>query len=138
MISLVSTWPLKDGCPEALQKALENLAPLVKENEPGTLMYLVNLEAKSPLNSNLQPASPPPLPIPLDQQKAVIFIEMYKDAEAFSQHISGSVFTAFRADNNNYFIADAPMTSTFRADTSFLARQSGFVREEALNIINAD
>ena len=136
MISLVSTWPLKDGCPPELQSLLQGLAPQVEENEPGTLMYLVNLEAASPLNSETKPITPPPPPIPLNEQKAVIFIEMYKDAESFSEHVLGKVFQTFLNDTKGYFIPDAAMTSSTRKNTPILARQSGFVRPEILSLIN--
>ena len=137
MISLVSTWPLKDGCPPELQQMLEALAPKVEENEPGTLMYLVNLEAASPLNAETKPIVPPPPPIPLKDQKAVIFIEMYENAQAFSEHVLGSVFQTFLTDTKDFFIPDAAMTSSTRKNTPILARQSGFVRPEILSIINS-
>ncbi len=136
MISLISTWPLKAGCPPELQNILQSLAPLVEASEPGTLMYLVNLEASSPLNAETKPKVPPPPPIPLADQKAVIFVEMYQDAEAFSDHVLGPVFQAFLNDTKDYFIPNAAMSSTTRANTPILARQSGFVRPEVLAIIN--
>lgn len=99
-------------------------------------MYLVNLEAASPLDAETKPKAPPPLPIPLAEQKAVIFIEMYRDAEALSQHVLGSVFQTFLKDTEEYFIPNAAMSSSTCANTPILARQSGFVREDVLSIIN--
>ena len=136
MISLVSTWPLKDGCPPELQLILQTLAPMVEENEPGTLMYLVNLEAASPLNAETKPIVPPPPPIPLKDQKAVIFLEMYENAEAFSAHVLGTVFQTFLEDTKDFFVPNAAMTSSTRKNTPILARQSGFVRPEILSIID--
>lgn len=136
MISLVSTWPLKDGCPPELQSMLQALAPKVEKNEPGTLMYLVNLEAAPPLNAEKKPKLPPPAPIPLTDQKAVIFLEMYENEEAFSEHVLGRVFHTFLEDTKDYFIPNAAMTSSKRINTPILARQSGFIRPEVLKIIN--
>lgn len=115
---------------------LQALAPKVEENEPDTLMYVVNLEAAFPLSKESKPVTHPPPPIPLKEQKAVIFIEMYKNSDAFSEHILGAVFQTFLNDTKDYFVPDAGTRSSTRKDTPILARQSGFVRPEILSIIN--
>ncbi|MGI9317420.1 MAG: putative quinol monooxygenase [bacterium] len=139
MISLVSTWPLKNGCPPELQRMLQGLAQQVEECEPGTLTYLVNLEANSPIksvHSKIEIKVPPPPPIPLAEQKAVIFIEMYQDVEAFAKHVSGPVFTKFQKDAEEYFIPNAAMSSSTRTNTPMLVQQSGFIRPEVLKLID--
>lgn len=136
MISLISNWPLKAGCPPELQATLQQLAQKVQAAEPDTLMYIVNLEQLSPLGKDGKPLPEPPPPIPLSAQKIVIFEEMYRDAEAFSQHFLGEVFQTFLAENAQYFITNAPTQSTQRKNTPFLVPQSGFIRPEVLDALN--
>ena len=106
MISLISIWKLVKGCPPELEEALRNIAEKVKQNEPETLTYKVNLQAPFPLDSKFNPLEPPPKPIPLKEQTEVIFIEVYKNAEAFSNHIMGKIFNEFREENIKYFVED--------------------------------
>lgn len=47
MISLTTTWTLKDGCPPTLRQAPRDLAVQVRAHEPGTWAYLVHLQAPS-------------------------------------------------------------------------------------------
>jgi quinol monooxygenase YgiN len=128
MISLVSTWILKSGCPENLHKELQSLAGKVEEAESDTLVYLINLQSDPPLNSQGCPIQPPPQPISLEDQKAVVFIEMYKDVDAFSQHVTGKVFTEFLSEFKDCFESQTAEGSSSRENTNFLVRQSGFIR----------
>jgi quinol monooxygenase YgiN len=98
MISLISVWNLKKGCPPELEEELKKLAGKVKKAEADTLMYEVNLQAPFPTDSNFNPLVPPPDPILLNKQKNITFIEVYKNVEAFSIHVQGEVFTKFRVE----------------------------------------
>lgn len=131
MITLVSKWKLKNGAPQQLIENLKAVADKVKQSEPDTLMYLVNLPAPPPLGNNNQPQCPPPASIPPEQQKEVVFMEIYRDAEAFSRHINGPVFTAFRKANIQYFQESPANPGWPVTDTEFLARESAFIRPDA-------
>ncbi len=124
MIVLISRWKLKNGCPADLVTTLESLADKVKAAEPDTLLYSVNLQARSPLN---QP-SQLPAPIPGSQQTEVDFFEIYKDAQAFAHHINGPVFTQFREQNIQHFYEDPEKPGWPNTETVFLDKQSMFVR----------
>ena len=128
MITLTSTWLLKDGCPQELYSELQTLAENVEHREPGTRTYLVHLAAKNPLDSNGYPVEPEPGMIPLDQQQAIVFIETYKDATALSHHINGKTFTSFLEGNRKYFLPGTPGGTSCRMNTDFLLKICGFVR----------
>ncbi|XPF95916.1 ferritin-like domain-containing protein [Colwellia sp. RE-S-Sl-9] len=126
-ISLISKWQLLDGCPPELYQELNNLANKVKE-EAGTLMYLVHLQSEKPLNQESKPIIPEPSEIPLTQQTEVIFIEIYKDAQAFSDHVTGEIFNTFKDKYFKYFKPD-PITKGWPlTKTEFLTRRSGFIK----------
>lgn len=110
MISLISSWQLKSGCPPALSATLAVLAQRVLEGEPGTLSYEVSLQAPNPLDANNLPQHPPPTSIVSAEQTKVVFMEKYADATAFSAHVNGPLFTEFREHNIQYFETrkDAP------------------------------
>ena len=127
MISLISTWPLKKGCPDSLVKSLFSLADEVALEE-GTLQYLVYLQAPFPLDSNSQPLAPPPASIALPDQKTITFFEIYRDSAALSDHIRGTAFINFKASNGEHFIDDAPMQSSQRPNTVILQQLCGFSR----------
>ncbi len=130
MISLISKWPLKDGCPDELKYQLEHLAEKVKAEE-GTLMYIVNLQARAPLDSYEKALKPQPEPIPHEQQVEVVFLEVYRNAQAFSDHVRGEVFNAFRIKTLKYFQPD-PMSEGWPiTKTEFLTRQSDFIKPGA-------
>lgn len=131
MITLISKWKLKNGVPPDILANLTAVASKVEQSEPGTLMYLVNLPALSPLDKNRQPQCPPPKPIPPAEQKEVVFMEIYRDAQAFSDHVNGPVFTAFRKANIQYFQEDPNSPGWPLTDTDFLGRESAFIRAAA-------
>ncbi len=100
----------------------------VKKVECDTLMYMVHLPARSPLD---QGRVQPPSSIPLPEQTEVVFVEIYKSAEAFKDHLNGVPFTEFRKQNMQYFCEDPQNPGWPDAKTEFLDRQSAFIREEA-------
>jgi len=126
-VSLVSRWQLLDGCPPELFHELNELADKVKK-EPGTLMYLVNLQAAEPLNSENQPIVPQPSELPLAQQTEVVFIETYKNSQAFSDHVNGEIFTQFKNKTLQYFKPDPINKNWPLTKTEFLTRRSGFIK----------
>jgi quinol monooxygenase YgiN len=131
MIALISKWKLRNGCPKELQTELKKLAKQVRKEEKGTLMYAVNLQAIPPLDTYNMPINPPPKSIPLEEQTEVVFIEIYKDVEAFSTHVNGPTFTKFRKTYLKYFLLDPLKPGWPLNDTEFLIRESVFIRLEA-------
>jgi uncharacterized protein len=127
MIALFSRWKLKDGCPSELLAALDKLSTAVREREPGTLVYTVQLPAPCP------PIGPPPdyavcddpdVIVPVEQNQ-LVFYEVYRDAEAFSEHLRGPV-RDFMRENRHYFVT--PWQGHPRPEVVYLEPQSLFVR----------
>ena len=127
-ISLISKWQLRDGCPPELFHELNNLADTVKA-EPGTLMYLVNLQSAAPLGKNNQPIKPQPAELPLAKQTEVVFIERYKDSQAFSDHVNGKIFNDFKNRILQYFKVDPNNNTWPLTQTEFLTPRSGFIKD---------
>ena len=131
MIYLISRWELLDGCPTNLKCELDCLGDKVRQVEPDTLMYLVHLQAPGPLDPYNNPLEPPPSPIPVAEQKEVIFLEIYKDEVAFSRHVNGPVFQAFLKEYGKYFKPDPDRTGWPITKNDVMTRISGFIRESA-------
>ncbi len=129
MISLISKWQLKNGCDEDLKHALDKLAKEVYEHEADTLRYEINLSALFPLNTQNEPAQPPVASIPLAEQQQVIFVEHYKNAKAFAEHMNGPVFTKFRNKYLCHFYEDPSQAGWPATDTIFLEYEAGFDRK---------
>lgn len=127
MISLISRWPLADGCPDDLVQALKALAEDVCAHEPDTLVYTVHVRAPDPLDPRHRPIHPPPPPIAPSRQPEVVFFEVYRDADAFARHVTGPIFTRFRIDYLHYFVEDGSNPGWPRTETPFLERLAGFV-----------
>ena len=127
MIALLSRWKLKKGCPPEFKAAVEKLAAAVKEQEPGTLVFCVNLPAPHP------PIGPPPEYAVSDDPEAIrpvednelVFFEVYRDAEAYSAHLRGPA-TQFRRDQIDHFVT--PWQGNPRPEVLYLDPQSVFVR----------
>lgn len=107
MITLVSKWPLKCGCPDELFKTLKAMPEIVLKAEPGTLSYQIHFPSFFPLDDNLQPLKPMPPQTSLAKMAEIVFFEVYENAEAFSKHINGPTFTDFRKQNLKYFHEDS-------------------------------
>ncbi|HAX75432.1 MAG TPA: hypothetical protein DCY88_06295 [Cyanobacteria bacterium UBA11372] len=130
MIALVSKWKLRNGCTEELLTALEELVENTK-TESGVLMYIVHLQAPTPIDSQGKPLSPPPPPIPLEKQEEIVFVESYENVEALSQHIQSQTFISFLESNFKYFQEDPHNPGFPQTETEFLDRRFGFIRPES-------
>jgi quinol monooxygenase YgiN len=127
MIALFSRWRLKDGCPPELASALERLASAVRDGEPGTLLYSVHLPAPHP------PIGPPPdYAVSGDPEvrgsadrSELAFFEVYRDAEAFSEHLRGAVRNFMREHRHHFH---TPWQGHPRPEVMYLDPQSLFVR----------
>lgn len=128
MLALVSRWKLKNGCPPELAEGVQGLIAAVRENEPGTLVYAVNLPAPHP------PIGPPPdygyvegiesKPVPATE---LVFFEVYRDARAFSEHLRGAIAT-FMRDYRHHFAT--PWQGHPRPEVTYLDPQGLIVRDE--------
>jgi quinol monooxygenase YgiN len=132
-IRIISRWLLRSGCPPELRQMLDALAAEVIANEPGTLSYRVNLPAPAPLDKQRQPSVPPPTPIPDAEQVEVVFMERYLDAEAFSVHVNGPVFTRFKAQALPFFLPDPNRPGWPKTVTTFLTCLSSASPSEELS-----
>ncbi|WP_294534919.1 antibiotic biosynthesis monooxygenase [uncultured Rhodoblastus sp.] len=115
-VSLVSRWFLRPGAEEAGWAALLELAEAVFVNEPDTLTYLVH----APLIDHWRLQSLPPVG-PL----SVEFYEVYRDAQAFLNHVNGEVFQWFLKTYGSLFVASngRPYTTV-----EFMTARAGFSR----------
>ncbi len=127
MITVVSNWKLKNGCPPELIAALKNLTENT-QFQPGVLMYLVSLQAPFPVDNTGKPKDLPPDPIPLNEQEEIVFIESYSSAEALSHHINSQAFVSFLKSNIQYFLEDANNPGYPQTETQFLSRQFSFIK----------
>ena len=125
-VSLTSRWFIRPGCERQAWPALQALAANVLANEPDTLMYLVN--SPSWVDNSLQS-------LPPSEPGLVLFVEMYRNPDAFRAHVEGAVFTSFVRDYGHLFVPNAdgqPYTTV-----TFLPREAGFVREASVPIATA-
>ncbi|MEO0576574.1 MAG: antibiotic biosynthesis monooxygenase [Pseudomonadota bacterium] len=127
-VSLVSRWKLKAGLDEELVGILRALAGRVEASEPDTLMYRVHLPTEFPLDQHGAPAHHEPIPI--SEQKEVVFVEVYRNARAFAAHTQGDVFKNFLATTIHYFEPDPNRPGWPVTDTVFMSLMSGFERSE--------
>ncbi len=130
MLTLISVWKLRDGCPGKLAEALQDMAAAVREAEPGTLCYSVHLAAAAPLGPDRHALVPQPPPVPGRDQNEVTFFEVYADARAFDAHVNGPTFTAFLQANLQFFQEDPAQAGWPLTVTTFLERRSAFFRPE--------
>ncbi|MCM8531930.1 MAG: antibiotic biosynthesis monooxygenase [Lentisphaeraceae bacterium] len=128
MVSLISKWQLKDGCPDSLQKVLIDLAYKVESSEKGTLMYSVHLKTTEPSSTTESSSTTTGQCEHSPAQTEVTFFEIYKDAEAFNTHLNGPVFTKFRKDTLQYFKEDPKNAGWPKTETEFLKIESQFIR----------
>ncbi len=128
MITLISKWKLRNGCPPELVSALNALGKRIAAEEPGTLIYLVNLNAQYPLSGSGQPLAPPAPAIPCELQTDVTFLEAYESPAAFATHLNGEIFTGFRKKYLGYFYEDPTNPGWANTETTFLQREVTVVR----------
>ena len=125
MYSLTSTWTLQRGKEKVAIEALRQLAREVEQKEAGTLIYLVHVPDMT------QPSLPTPSSL------EVVFFEVYKDEQAFKEHVNGSIFQGFVAEHGSLFLSMPPIDcgdghSVIKPFTTveFLERKAGFIRPE--------
>ena len=125
MYSLISVWTIRQGQEKLATAALGRLARKVRQQEAGTLMYLVHMpdmtQASLPTPSNLE----------------VVFFEVYRDKAAFLAHVTGDTFQNFVKKHSDLFLCLPPtvcddgtsVVSPFMT-VEFLKRKAGFIRPE--------
>ena len=113
-ISLVSRWIPKAGHVDELRGALTALAERVRQQEAGTLTYLVHM----PVFGDPRLVSRPPADSP-----SIVFFETYADADAFQAHLNGTAFTEFVARYGDYFVGAGGKPQT---TVTFLECVAGF------------
>jgi predicted enzyme related to lactoylglutathione lyase/quinol monooxygenase YgiN len=113
-ISLVARWIPKPGPIDELRGALTVLAQRVREEEAGTLTYLVHM----PVSGDPRLLSRPPVDGP-----SIVFFETYSDADAFQAHLNGPAFTEFVARYGNRFVGAGGKPAT---TVTFLECVAGF------------
>lgn len=125
-VNLISQWFILPGDVEKVLAALPSYVEHVRQQEPGTLMYLVNsLRQEDRSSADLQ-TLPPAAPCSL------WFIEEYESETAFLSHLHGPAFTGFVADYGQYFVnADNKPYST----VTFLRREQGFIRKQGADAV---
>jgi len=69
VVTIVATVQIKEGKMEEAKEILKEIAKSVVANEPGTLEYTVHTVRK--------------------EENTIIFIEKYKDGDAFKAHMKG-------------------------------------------------
>lgn len=117
-VTLTAKWFLKPGCQKEALQALDKLAEAVRANEPDTLMYLVHTPFADGTLQSLPPSEP----------GTVVFVEMYRNADAFQAHVNGPVFTDFVKKHGDLFVAANGEPFVL---VEFLDRHAGFTRDEA-------
>lgn len=122
-VCLVSRWKLKAGLNQELLATLQKLAGQVEAAEPDTLMYRVHLPTEFPTPPDGAP------PIPLAEQQWVIFVEVYRNPDAFATHASGDVFNTFLRTTADFFEPDPNRLGWPVTDTDFMSLVSGYVRD---------
>jgi uncharacterized protein len=122
-VSLTSQWFIRPGCETEVIEAVTQLAAEVESQQPGTLTYLVHTQWTG--DGDLQ-SLPPFNPLSL------LFFEVYRDAQAFKDHVTGPLFTQVVQQYGDLFITaggksiaegDRPYTTV-----QFLSRRAGYVR----------
>jgi quinol monooxygenase YgiN len=126
MIAFIVKWTIKKGYKQKAIAGLKELAKNVEENEKGALLYLVH--TPDSIQFDCSDGRHQSLPTPSKQE--VVFIEEYRDEEAFCKHVIGEAYTKFLQEYGECFLSSngGPYVSI-----EFLRRQAGFIRKEALS-----
>ncbi len=126
MLSLYSTWWVKPEFINDMQPALDKLVAMVEKYEKDTLMYLVH----SP-RFDSPPAEPGKkqwVSEPMVRPGTLIFVEKYRNWDAFLFHTTGKAFTTFFNENRDKFVQGhdgKPFTQVV-----FMEEQASFFRKE--------
>ncbi len=118
MYPLTAKWTILPGKRTEAIKVLKKLAEQVKENEKETLAYLVNLPNAKAQNTVT----------PYDGE--VTFFEIYKNEQAFMNHLNGSIFKDFVKDHGDLFLRDDKGQPYVIAEN--LDFEAGFIRENII------
>lgn len=118
-LSLTSEWFVRPGQERHLVPIIARLVADIHAGEPDTLIYFVHQPL--PPRPGLQ-SLPPPAP------NSLLFFEVYRNEQAFHDHVNGAIFTRFVADHGDLFIQSNGRPFTF---VEFLHRVNGFVRAES-------
>ena len=129
MISLISKWKLRNGCPAELASSIKQTVSQVEKAEPGTLLYSVHVDATSP--SNGKHSAETDVPDQQIKQTEITFFEIYKNKQSFEAHINGPAFTKFVKQNLHYFHQDPKKPGWPLTQTQFLDRIAAFIRPQA-------
>lgn len=116
MFSTIATWYLKPECRAEGIAALKQLAKDVEENEQGTIGYLIHTGGAD--------SSPP------CDENTIVFVEMYKNPDAFKKHVNGPIFTKFMKDCGDFFQPGPGGEGVF-IQVENVDRIQGFLRPEA-------
>jgi predicted enzyme related to lactoylglutathione lyase/quinol monooxygenase YgiN len=123
-VSLTSQWFIRPGCEDQVIEAVTQLAAEVESQEPGTLTYLVHTQWAG--DGGLQ-SLPPFNPLSL------LFFEIYRDAQAFQDHVNGPLFTQFVQLYGDHFVTSGGKSIAEGArpytTVQFLSRRAGYVRD---------
>ena len=122
-VSLISRWFVKPGCGKEALAALREAAAAVQAREPNTLTYRVHVQHVGDLQS-LPPADP----------LSILFFEVYRDAQAFRDHLAGPTFTAFVRDHGDLFLQSGGKPYT---TVDFLTLHAGFTRHQDAAVAGA-
>jgi quinol monooxygenase YgiN len=93
MYHLTSKWTILPGKKKEALAAIKELAKLVREREPDTLVYL-------PHSPDFGEKS---LPTPADGE--ITFFEIYKNKKAFNDHVNGKTFKSFVKKYGKLFLS---------------------------------
>lgn len=118
MYPLTAKWTILPGNEEKAVAALKQLALDVQKNEPNTLLYMVHLPD---FNQKMLPTPP---------AGEVVFWEIYKDQQAFFDHIGGPVFTDFVKNYGDLFLSDFNQPPQVFMLTEVFNTIGGFSRQE--------
>ena len=127
MYSLIAKWTILEGSEHKAWVALKELAKEVEKNEKDTWMYLVNKPNKKETS------------LPTPSHLEVTFHEVYKDKQAFLDHVTGPIFTNFVAKYQDLFLTTTVTSASGEKVTSpfviceFLEQEAGYIRKEIIH-----
>ena len=125
MYTNIAHWYVQKNKRSEALAALSALADRVQRSEPDTWAYIIHTGADQSL---------PPV-----GDDEIIFIEIYKDIQAFLGHIHGAAYVDFIKDHGNLFVQVPPSPISPKSKPPgqpfFLAehveRHAGFIRPDA-------
>jgi quinol monooxygenase YgiN len=116
MYTLIGKWTILEGKEAEAKDALNKLATQVKNEEVGTLIYMVYTPDFNEIS------------LPTPQSGEVIFLEVYKDKDAFNQHIAGKAFNDFVSNYGHLFLKDFSNPPQIYFTMEVLNNVGGFIR----------